>query len=246
MTYLVGIAGGSGSGKGTIADLVQKHLKLWDVKTFTFSTDDCYRDFSYLPSEKRDQLCFDPLFNYDHPKSVDFDRLCAYADNFKVGKGFEYAKYDFSLHRYAEQKVIVPEGLDVVIMEGIYALYSGDENAKRAVDLYDERMFVLTTPEIAQIRRVRRDIAERGRKLDHVLKQLERTVIPMYKQFILPSSINATDVIDWRVDETQSEEAIKQKLVDIARQKALSIYEHVRQRLLLELDLAKVEIGGIG
>ena len=107
-------------------------------------------------------------------------------------------------------------------------------------------MFVLTTPEIAQIRRVRRDITGRGRELEHVLKQLERTVVPMYKQFILPSSINATDVIDWRVDETQSEEAIKRKLVDIARQKALSIYEHVKARLLPELDLERVEIGGIG
>ena len=246
MTYLVGIAGGSGSGKGTIADLVKKHLDLWDVKTVTFSTDDCYRDFSYLPQDKRDQLCFDPQFNYDHPKSVDFDRLLAYADNFKAGRGFEYARYDFSLHRYGGDKVAVPANLDVVIIEGIYALYSGDKNAKKVVDLYDEKMFVLTTPEIAQLRRIKRDIQQRGREMGHVMKQLERTVIPMYKQFILPSSINAMDVIDWRVDESQSEEAIKQKLVDIARQKALSIYEHVRTRLLPELDLDKVEIGGIG
>ena len=246
MTYLVGIAGGSGSGKGTIANLIEKHLSSWGVSTFVLSSDDCYKDLSYIPQEERDLFCFNPEFNFDHPKSVDFDRMVRYATQLKSGQEFTYAQYDFSLHAYSEKKVNVSGGLDVAIIEGIYALYSGSEIGNSLLSLYDHKVFVVTTPEIAQNRRIRRDVAERGRELDHVLKHLDATVIPMHRKFIYPTQVSADDVIDWRVDETNGADAVKKQLIAIARQKAMAIYEQVRKPLLASLDSEKVEIKGIG
>ncbi len=246
MTYLLGIAGGSGSGKGTIAELIEKHLTLWGVKTFVLSADDCYKDLSYIPRTERDLFCFNPDFNFDHPKSVDFDRLVRYATSLKKGQEFSYAQYDFSIHAYGSTSVDVLGGLDVAIIEGIYALYSGGEVENSLLSLYDHKVFVVTTPEIAQNRRIRRDVAERGRELEHVLKHLDATVIPMHKKFIYPTQVSADDVIDWRVDELQGAEAVKRQLIGIARQKAMGIYERVREPLLSSLDLEKVEIKGIG
>ncbi len=246
MTYLIGIAGGSGSGKGTIADLIEKHLVMWGVKTVVLSADDCYKDLSYIPREERDLFCFNPEFNFDHPKSVDFDRLVRYATELKEGKEFMYAQYDFSQHAYGNKKVKVQAGLDVAIIEGIYTLYSGSEVGNNLLSLYDHKVFVITTPEIAQNRRIRRDVTERGRELGHVLRHLDATVIPMHRKFIYPTQVSADDVIDWRVDELQGADAVKRQLISIARQKAMAIYERVREPLLSSLDLERVEIKGIG
>jgi|GEM_PF-1328615 len=246
MTYLIGIAGGSGSGKGTIAELIEKHLTCWGVKTVVLSADDCYKDLSYIPRAERDLFCFNPEFNFDHPKSVDFDRLVRYATELKDGREFSYAQYDFSLHAYGAKKVKVMGGLDVAIIEGIYTLYSGSGVENSLLSLYNHKIFVVTTPEIAQNRRIRRDVTERGRELSHVLRHLDATVIPMHRKFIYPTQVSADDVIDWRVDETQGADAVKKQLVAIARQKAMAIYERVREPLLSSLELGEVVIKGIG
>lgn len=246
MTYLIGIAGGSGSGKGTIAELMEKHLTTWGVRTFVLSADDCYKDLSYMDKVERDNLCFNPEFNFDHPKSVDFDKLLGYVTNLKNGRAFEMPRYDFTEHSYGEQKVDVPGSLDVAIVEGIYTLYSGTEIGNGLLSTYDHKIFVITTPEIAQNRRIRRDVSERGRELEHVLKHLDATVIPMHRRFIYPTAVSADDVIDWRVDETQGADAVKKQLIAIARQKAFSVYERVRGPLLSELGLEDVMIKGIG
>lgn len=245
MSYLLGVAGGSGSGKGTITELIKEHLLSWGVSCFILSTDDCYKDLSYLSREERNQLCFNPDFNFDHPKSIDFERLIAYARNLKKGSSFEYPKYDFTLHSYGEEKIKVPDNLDVAIIEGIYALYSGSEIGHNLLSLYDQRLFVVTTPEIAQNRRILRDIKERGRVLEDVIKQLETTVIPMQKQFVYSTQLNADDIVDWRADESKNIELVKEKLLLIARQKALVIYEAVRDNLLPRLNPEKVVIKGI-
>ncbi len=246
MTYLIGIAGGSGSGKGTIATLMEKHLSLWGLKALVFSTDDCYKDLSYMDKIERDGLCFNPNFNFDHPKCVDFERMVAYAQNLKGGRAFGYRQYDFSVHSYGREVRDVPGNLDVAIVEGIYALYAGGEIDNKLISLYDQKLFVITTPELANNRRIRRDVRERGRELSHVLRQLDTTVVPMYQKFIYPMQVHADDVIDWRVDETKSLEAVKSQLITIARQKAVSVYEKVREAVLAELDLEDVVIEGIG
>ncbi len=250
MAYLLGIGGGTGSGKGTIAKLINDHLVSWGLKSLTFSTDDCYKDMSYYSDEKRDNMCFNPKYNYDHPEVVDFERLVVYANNFKEGTPFNYKKYDFSIHSYGDEKVKVPKDLDVAIIEGIYALYSGKEVGHNLFSLYDHQIFVATTPETALIRRIRRDTQSvkqggRGRDLAHVLKQLETTVVPMQHQFVYPSKINADDLVNWRVKEEGHEEDIKKKLIAIARQRALKVYEEVKGSLNQEIDYKKLDIFGL-
>jgi len=245
MTYLVGIAGGTGSGKGTIAELIEKYLTEWGLKTFVLSSDDCYKDYSYLSVQERDGMCFNPDLNFDHPKSVHFERLIAYAKQIKEGKSFEIPRYDFKTHSYGNTTINVPEHLDVGIIEGIYTLYSGEEIEKSLLSLYDFKVFVVTTPEIAMARRMRRDIAERGREVQHVLDQLNKTVIPMHKKFVYPTQYNADDIINWSVDETQSSDEIREGLLRIAKQKAFSIYEAVKEPVLKNLDLGMLKIPGI-
>ncbi len=245
MAYLVGIAGGSGSGKGTLADLIQKHLNLWDLKSFILSTDDCYKDLSYYSKEERDNFCFNRKFNFDHPNAIDFDRLICYAQKMKEGISFDYPKYDFKIHTYGAEKVNVPEKIDVAIIEGIYALYSGSKmgtDTSKLINIYDHRLFVVTDPKIAQNRRILRDVEERGRDIKQVIKQLNLTVFPMYEKYIGPTHINADDIVDWRTDETKDKDVANKQLVELARQRALTIYENAIKPVLPRLDDSSIKI----
>ncbi len=235
MTYLVGVGGGSGSGKGTITDLIQLHLEKWGLRCHILTTDDCYHNFSHLTEQERDNLCFNPDKNYDHPSSIDFVRLLKFSQDLKNGQPFSYLTYNFKTHTYDADSVAidVPENLDVAIVEGNYALYSdsGAEVGKRLVNLYDHKLFVTTDPLIAQLRRIERDIKERGRAVEHIVRQLRMTVIPMYKRFIYPTHLAADDVVNWDVDPSTNSQQVKDKLIKIARQRALVVYEDVRGAL---------------
>lgn len=244
MTYLIGIAGVSGSGKTTLAEVINAHLNAWEMSSFVLSTDNCYKDLSYLSTNERDQMCFNPDFNFDHPRAVDVDRFLHYARRLKKGEGFRIPVYDFKKHLYGGKRIVVPEGLDVGIIEGIHTLCRVPPFEDQVFELYDHTIFVVTTPQIAQLRRIRRDIKERGRDIDHVSRQLQATVIPMQERYVLPCQMDANDIVDWRVDETDPKE-IKKKLMRIGRQKALAIYELLKEPLLEQLDPEEV-IGKIG
>ena len=141
MTYLLGVAGGSGSGKGTIAKLIMQHLVMWGLSCGALSTDDCYKDFSHLNEAERDDLCFNPEKNYDHPSSVNFDRLTTFAGRMKRGEPFSFLTYNFKTHTYDanSETINVPDNLDVGIIEGNYALYSGSELTIKLPKLYDRK-----------------------------------------------------------------------------------------------------------
>jgi uridine kinase len=245
MAYLLGIAGGSGSGKGTLADLMKTNLEEWGLTCQVVSTDDFYRDLSHLNERQRDNLCFDPEFNYDHPKSVNFESLMDISLHLKEGLPFSYKTYNFKTHTFDDDSntIEVPENLDVAIIEGNYALFSDEKSNNWIINGYDHSIFVTTTPEIAVIRRIKRDTEERGRKLEHVLRQLTATVIPMYKKFIYPTHINAIDEVDWHVHTNLNPEIVREKLSSKARQRAMSIYENVKGSLLP--TLGKIEINGV-
>ncbi|MFH1683155.1 MAG: uridine kinase [Candidatus Woesearchaeota archaeon] len=241
MAYLVAVAGISGSGKGTFAEMAEQHLSLWGLETYTFSTDDCYRDLSYLSQEERDQLCFNPQKNFDHPDLINFEKLRTFVSNLKQGKSFEYPLYDFSTHSPDHnQKKTVPATLDIAIIEGIYALHDQETN-----QLYDCKIFVDTDPTLAALRRIRRDVTERGRNIDHIIDQISKTVVPMQKRYVFPTKMYANEVINWRVDETKDPETIKKELTDLARQRALFIYEQVKGEINPRLELDTVKIPGI-
>lgn len=245
MTYLVGLGGGTGSGKGTIAGLIDKYLDRWGLSSQVMSTDDFYRDFSSKSADQRSEMCFDRDDNFDHPGSIDFPSLIRCVRNLQASKSFEYPKYDFSRHHHSDEMLQVPSGLDVAVIEGIYALYNGQEVGNELKDSFDYRVFVLTLPQLAQNRRILRDLRERGREPEHIVDQFAATVIPMQVQYVEPTRMNAHDVVDWGIETTKSQDNYKRRLMTIARQKALVIYESIKGPLLPELSLDEVSINGL-
>lgn len=169
----VGIAGGTGSGKTTIAKKVAQGLPQESV--VTMDHDAYYRDHSHLSAEDREQL------NYDHPASLDNDLLIEHLDTLRAGMAIEMPRYDFVSHsRAAAVRHVEPA--PVVIVEGILVFVD-----KRVRERLDVKLFVDTDADIRVFRRIRRDMQERGRTFKQVREQYYRTVRPMHLQFVEPS-----------------------------------------------------------
>jgi uridine kinase len=170
---VIGIAGGTGSGKSTIAKRIAAMLP--EGGTALLEYDAYYRDFSRLPLDERAHL------NFDHPDSLEADLLAAHLEALKGGAAVEVPLYDFKTHRRLEEtRPVAPA--PVVIVEGILLFV---EERLRA--LMDIKIFVDTDPDIRVFRRIRRDLEQRGRTFDSVREQYYRTVRPMHLQFVEPS-----------------------------------------------------------
>jgi len=178
---IVGIAGGSGSGKTT---LVREILKLLPGQSVVVIPQDAYyKDNSQLSLEERRRI------NYDHPGSIDTDLLVRHLAALKAGRAIERPTYDFTTYTRRPETVHV-EPTDVIIVEGILIL----EN-RRLRELMDLKLFVDTDADIRFIRRLTRDIQERGRTLDSVIQQYTETVRPMNLEFVEPSKRHADVII---------------------------------------------------
>ena len=178
---IVGIAGGSGSGKTT---LVREILKLLPGQSVVVIPQDAYyKDNSQLSLEERRRI------NYDHPGSIDTDLLVKHLAALKAGRAIERPTYDFTIYTRRPETVHV-EPADVIIVEGILIL----EN-RRLRELMDLKLFVDTDADIRLIRRLTRDIQERGRTLDSVIQQYTETVRPMHLEFVEPSKRHADVII---------------------------------------------------
>lgn len=177
----IAIAGGSGSGKTTIAESVVDIVGRDSV--VYLQQDAYYRDQAHLSSEDRAKI------NYDHPDSLELELLVAHLDSLRNGQPIERPVYDFSTHtRTRETYTIVPE--PAVIVEGILVL--ADEALR---ERFDVRVYIDTEPDVRLMRRLQRDIVERGRTVESVLNQYERTVRPMHYQFVEPSKRYADIII---------------------------------------------------
>lgn len=172
MAVLVGIAGGTGSGKTTVANSLVDSLP---GQSLLLQQDSFYKNPTGLTFEERSRL------NYDHPDAFDTDIFVEVLQTLKEGKGAVCPVYDFSTHsRRPDGHYLEPKPL--VVLEGILILHE-----QRVRDLLDFKVFVDTDGDVRLIRRIRRDMTERGRSLDSVLKQFEQTVKPMHELFVEPT-----------------------------------------------------------
>ena len=170
---IIGIAGGSGSGKSTVARKVAEALH--GASLAFIDMDAYYVNFSHLPLEERKRI------NWDHPEALDLDLLAAHLAQLARGEAVEKPIYDFVTHtrRPDVQRV---EPADVIVLDGI--LLFVDERVR---ELCDVKVFVDAEADIRLMRRIKRDMRVRGRSLEEVLEQYVRTVQPMHLQFVEPS-----------------------------------------------------------
>jgi len=172
-TIIIGISGASASGKSLLANTIVNELGSDQV--VVISEDAYYKDHSDLPFEERAKS------NYDHPDSMDHELLVQHLKQLQQGKSIEIPIYNHSLHIREKETRHVGQHA-IIVIEGI--LLFVEPNLREMMDI---RIFMETALDICLIRRLKRDIKERGRSLDSVLKQYEDTVRPMYLQFIDPS-----------------------------------------------------------
>lgn len=178
---IIGVAGGSASGKSTLVRKLQEAFVEEDVTTLCH--DFYYKAHDELSFEERTQL------NYDHPNAFDTDMMIEHIQALKEGRSIERPVYSFTEHNRLEQTVSV-QPAKVIILDGILIL----EN-KALRDLMDMKVYVDTDDDVRLARRLVRDVQERGRDLNSVLKQYFTTVKPMHRDFVEPSKRYANIII---------------------------------------------------
>ena len=177
---VIGIAGGTGSGKTTVVNNILQQLNAEGVNVL--SQDNYYHDNHHLSLQEREAL------NYDHPKSIDFELLTKHVKALKNGENIEQPLYSFVTHSRTGDFVTV-EPKNVLIVEGILVL-TNPELLKE----FDLKVFVHADSDERLIRRIKRDTQERGRDLHEVLHRYQTTLKPMHQEFIEPSK-NEADLI---------------------------------------------------
>ena len=178
--FVIGVAGGSGSGKSTVT--CQVLASIGPENTAVVFQDDYYCDQTHLSPEVRRKT------NYDHPDAFDWPLMVQHVQALRRGESVEMPTYDFTQDNRARQTVTVKPA-PVIVIEGLFALYDADLR-----DMMSLKVFVDTAADVRFIRRLQRDMAERGRSAESVINQYLQTVRPMHKQFIEPTKRQA-DVI---------------------------------------------------
>lgn len=180
LPFVIGVAGGSGSGKSTVTQQVLSTFGS-DVVSVVMQ-DDYYSDQTHLPPDVRRKA------NYDHPDAFDWPLLIEQVHALRSGQAIEMPEYDFTIDNRSTKTIHVKPA-PVIVIEGLFALFDAD--LRKMMSL---KIFVDTAPDVRFIRRLQRDISERGRSMDSVISQYLETVRPMHKQFIEPTKRYA-DVI---------------------------------------------------
>lgn len=178
---VIGIAGGSGSGKTTVSQEILNRVGAAHISFLQH--DSYYKDLSGLPPKQRAAV------NFDHPNSLETGLMIEHIETLRAGKPVSVPMYDFSIHsRTGETFEVLPRS--VILVEGILIFAEADLR-----ELFDVKIFVDTDDDLRLIRRLQRDIAERGRTTESVIKQYMSTVRPMHLEFVEPSKRYADVII---------------------------------------------------
>jgi len=187
--FVIGVAGSSGSGKTTLATKLVAQCKSIGITGQIFSLDSYYRPLDHMSLEQRKEQ------NYDHPDSIDAALAVEHLKALCSGRTIQQPVYDFKIH--TRLKELVPcAPTQLIVVEGLYALYFPG-----ILELSDNKIFVSTNIVTAMLRRVQRDISERGRDIEGIKHQILATVLPMYETFVRPTQNNAHFSINWDGEE---------------------------------------------
>ena len=200
-TILIGIAGGTGSGKTSVANAILAEFSPSEV--VLIQQDSYYKDLKHLHIDERATV------NFDHPDAVDFNELGEDLQSIIAGKTAKIPIYDFNTHTRTHETLTI-ENHHIIVLEGILALF--DEKIRNMMDI---KLYVDTPDDIRIIRRIKRDINKRGRTFESVIEQYYNTVRPMHEQFVEPSKKYANIIIP--------EGAHNKVAIDIIRTKIVSI-----------------------
>ncbi len=181
--FIIGIAGGTGCGKTTVVNTIVEQLNSDDI--VVISQDSYYKDTSHLSFEERVAI------NFDHPRSIDFDLLVQHVKTLKNDTSIKQPVYSFVEHNRTGETVLT-EPKKVLIVEGILIF-----NNQELRDLFDLKLFVHADSDERLIRRMKRDIGERGRDMNEVLDRYQNTLKPMHHQFIEPTKEFADLIIPY-------------------------------------------------
>jgi uridine kinase len=177
----IGVAGGTASGKTTVS---RKILEAVQADHLAYLQHDAYyRDLSYLPFEERQ------TFNFDHPDSLENELLIAHLELLQRGQPIEAPVYNFAQYVRTEERILI-QPKPVILVEGI--LIFADKTLRQLMDL---KIYVDTPDDLRFIRRLQRDVLERGRTVEHVIEQYLDTVRPMHLEFVEPSKRHADVII---------------------------------------------------
>ncbi|MDE6661228.1 MAG: uridine kinase [Anaeroplasmataceae bacterium] len=201
---LIAIAGGTASGKTTVVNEIINHFHSEDVAVIC--QDNYYKALDNLSLEERRKI------NYDHPNSFDLDLLFADLSRLMDGNTICSPVYDFKEHNRKKDETLSISATKVIILEGILALYDS-----RIRGLSDILIYVESDPDVRFIRRLKRDIHERGRDLDSVIMQYLSTVKPMYDEYVAPTKRFADIIIPNDTKHDVAIEILAAKIKDIIK-----------------------------
>lgn len=204
---VIGIAGGTGSGKTTVTKAILAQLD--ERRVVVVQHDSYYRDISAYGGLTPDKI------NFDHPDSLETELLVQHIKDLKVGKAVEQPMYNFATHqRMKETKRVEPR--EIIMVDGILLLV--DKNLR---DLFDIKIFLDTDGDERLIRRIKRDILERGRSVDSIMSQYMNTVKPMHLQYVEPSKHWADVIIPRGAENTVAIDMLVTKIKSLLREKVV-------------------------
>jgi uridine kinase len=178
---IIGIAGGTGSGKTTVVHQIMNELP--ETEVGIISQDSYYKETHNLSYEERTKI------NFDHPRAIDFELLVSHLNELKANKAIQQPVYSFVTHNRTDDTILT-HPRKVMLVEGILILANPELR-----DMFDIKIYVHADSDERLIRRLKRDIAERGRDMDEVINRYQNTLKPMHEQFIEPTKAFADIII---------------------------------------------------